>query len=163
MTVAKDKREADAAYFSELHRKLQSQVSWFSIVFTGTQTFCEGCECWKNGKIQHSHFVLQKLAKIVRGFGSIAYFLFLVQQNFKKVWNFLRKFPASREQLTTIPNFQRIRCECWMLPFFWHSHPSQNIHMSEKTMLYVTSHSMFTQQKFFVEKRNNELVVKASR
>ena len=40
-------------------------------VFTETQTICEGSECRKNCKVQHSYFRLQKFAKHARGFGSV--------------------------------------------------------------------------------------------
>ena len=36
-----------------------------------TRTICEGCECRKNGKVQQSYVMLQKIAKPSRGFGSV--------------------------------------------------------------------------------------------
>ena len=53
----------------------------------GTRTICEGCECRKNGKVQQSYFMLQKIAKPSRGFGSVVNCLrasFLVRREFQK-------------------------------------------------------------------------------
>ena len=58
----------------------------------GTRTICEGCECRKNCKVQQSYFMLQKIAKPSRGFGSVvnsSRASFLVRREFQKILKFL--------------------------------------------------------------------------
>ena len=79
----------------------------------------------KNGKVQHSYFGLQQFAKHALGFVNCLRESFLVRREFLKVWNFLRTFPAFREQLMTLlnprtclANFWSVKYECWTLEIF---------------------------------------------
>ena len=73
------------------------------VEFSGITSIHEGCERSKN---------ICGGSSVVRG----SRFKFAV--NFKKVWNFLQAFPASREQLTTLPNPRACLANFWCL-FLW--------------------------------------------
>ena len=88
---------------------------------------CEGCKCWKNGRVRHSYFRLLKFAKHVRGFGSVvncSRMLETFARNFKLCLNSRRTKNDSRKQLTNpgarLANFWSLKYECWTLPFFFY-------------------------------------------
>ena len=115
----------------------------YRCVFTGTRTIHEGCECRENGKVQHSYFRLQKFAKHVQGFVNCSRESFLVRREFQKSLKFLANVSsiprtidyASEPPCASLANFWSLKYECWNLPSFRHSHPSQIVRVPVKTHL----------------------------
>ena len=129
-------------------------------VYTGTQTFCEGCECKKNGIIQRSHFIHRKFAKKLHA-GSEAPSIIVrgMRETFEKFQTFLKCCRTKNERLATLPkpraslsNFWSIKCECWTLPFFRYLHPSQNVRLPVKSarikFVVFQTNSLFSHSQF---------------
>ena len=121
----------------DLNTHMQNNTAHIRCVFTGTWTICEGCKCRKDGKFQHSYFRLQKFAKHAQGVRKVLSIvrgmLETFARNFKLFWNSRRTKNDSHKQLTN--PCKCLKYECWTLPFFRHSHPSQIVHVPVKTHL----------------------------
>ena len=97
----------------------------YRCVFTGTWTIHEGCECRKNGKVQHSYFRLQKFAKLVQGqqgFVNCSRESFLVRREFKKSLKFLANvssIPRTIDNASEPPRMfgELLEPKIWMLDF----------------------------------------------